>query len=168
MERKLAEEVLASIAEGEAVFRYFKDRYALQLLAYAATEGRSLSELRRGRFRPLLQKPAVRRILAGRGESGVGWELLDSHFPAGTEDYVLTFGLWGEERASTSWFQTTRPGLNVVVQLNFPVAHDRAYQRYIEPRDEDPFEVVLHPINRMAATRWRGRDSISTPRGAKR
>lgn len=75
------------------------------------------------------------------------WRLLDSYFPAGTEDYALTFGLWGEEDASTSWTQTTRAGLNVVVQLNFPAAHDRAYRRYIEPV-EDPFELSFHPINR--------------------
>ena len=73
------------------------------------------------------------------------WGLLDSYFPAGTEDYALTLGLWGEERASTSWTQTTRAGLNVVVQLNFPAAHDRAYQRYVEPL-KDPFELSFHPI----------------------
>lgn len=144
MERKLAEEILASVPEGKA-FRYFKDRYALQLLAYAATEGRSLSELRRGRFRPLLQKPTIRRLLEKRDQRGVDWRLLDSYFPAGTEDYELTLALWGDARDSASWNQTTRAGLNVVVQLNFPAAHDRAYRRYVEPV-EHPFEFSFHPI----------------------
>ncbi len=147
MEIRLAEEILASLPEGGVPFRYFKDRYAVQLLAYAAAEGQSLSEMRRGRFRPLLQKPDVRRILGTRGGRGVDWGLLDSYFPAPTEDYLLTFGLWGTER-DPWWNQTTRPSPNIVLQLNFPFAHDRAYRRYIEPREVHPFELSSHPINR--------------------
>jgi hypothetical protein len=147
LERDSAEGVLASIPGGRVLFRYFKDRYALQLLAYAAAEGRSLAEMRRGRFRPLFQKPAVRLILGERGGRGADWDLLDSYFPPHTEDYDLTFGLWGTDRDSMG-YQTTRPGYNVVVQLNFPAAHDRAYRRYVEPREEDPFEWGCHPVNR--------------------
>jgi hypothetical protein len=147
LRRKLAEEVLASVPEDKTVFRYFKDRYALQLLAYAAAEGRSLSELRRGRFRPLLQRPVIRHLLGGRGARGVDWDLLDSYFPSPTEDYGLSFGLWGEEDSKPGWYQTTRPGFNVVVQLNFPLAHDRAYRRYIQPGEEGPFEFSVHPIH---------------------
>lgn len=146
MEHGLAEEIRSSLPGGRVVFRYFKDRFALQLLAYAAAEGRSLSEMRQGRFRPLLQKPDVRRILGERGGRGADWGLLDSYFPAATENYNLTLGVWGSERGSR-WNQTTRPGFNIVVQLNFPPAHARAYRRYVEPREEGPFESEWHPIN---------------------
>ena len=146
MEYGLAERVLASLPRGPVAFRYFKDRYALQLLAYAASEGRSLSEMRRGRFGPLLQKPEVRRLIGGTGRRGVDWSLLDTHFPKHTEHYRLTFGTWGSEDGSV-WNQTTRPGHNVVVQLNFPSAHDRAYRRYIRPEYGDPFACDWHPIN---------------------
>jgi hypothetical protein len=147
VEHGLAEKVLGSLPGDRVPFRYFKDRYALQLLAYAAAEGRGLSEMRRGRFRPLLQKPAVRRILGDRGDRGVDWGLLDSYFPAATEGYELTFDTWGSEHGAR-WNQTTRPGFNIVVQLNFPAAHDRAYRRYVQPRGDDPFAFEWHPINR--------------------
>ena len=146
MDIRLAEEILASLPGGGVPFRYFKDRYAVQLLAYAAAEGRSLSELRRGRFRPLLQKPEVRRILAACGGRRIDWEFLDSYFPSPTEDYQLTFGSWGAE-GDWRWNQMTRSGVNVVLQLNFPLAHDRAYRRYVEPGDDHPFEYSGHPIN---------------------
>ncbi len=146
MEHELAEEIRRSLPGGRVVFRYFKDRFALQLLAYAAAEGRSLSEMRQGRFRPLLQKPEVRRVLGDSGGRGADWGLLDSYFPAATESYNLTLGVWGSDR-DWRWNQTTRPGFNVVVQLNFPPAHARAYRRYIEPREETPFESEWHPIN---------------------
>jgi hypothetical protein len=146
LERHVAEEILASLPGDGVPFRYFKDRYAVQLLAYAAAEGRSLSELRRGRFRPLLQKPAIRLLLGTRGGRGVDWQLLDSYFRAPTEEYTLTFDGWGGDR-DWRWNQTSRPGFNLVVQLNFPLAHDRTYRRYIGPRGDHPFEFTSHPIN---------------------
>jgi hypothetical protein len=145
VEYRLAAEIRASLPGG-AVYRYFKDRYALQLLAYAAVEGRSLREMRRGRFGPLLQKPAVRRIV-GSSPQGVTWAFLDSCFPLPTEDYELTFGTWGSVR-DWRWNQTSRPGFNLVVQVNFPAAHDRAYRRYIAPRGKHPFVRLGHPVNR--------------------
>jgi len=152
VEHALAKSVLASLPQGPVAFRYFKDRYALQLLAYAAGEARSPSELRRGRFAPLLQKPLVRRVFGERGGRCVDWGLLDTYFPARTHDYRLTFRLWSSRRA-WSWSQTTRPGCNLVLQLNFPPAHDRAYRRYIEPlRWGRPFECGAHPIRRNPST----------------
>ncbi|HEX4826190.1 MAG TPA: hypothetical protein VFV19_17960 [Candidatus Polarisedimenticolaceae bacterium] len=145
MDRRLAEEVRASLPRGGTLFRYFRDRYALQLLAYAAAEGRSLPEMRRGRFGALFQKPSVRRLFATR-ERCVDWDLLDSYFPAPTQDYEITLGLWGSDR-DWHWNQTSRPGFNVVLQLNFPRAHDRAYRRYIRPGNETPFARGGHPVN---------------------
>jgi len=145
LDRRLAEEIRASLPRGRTLFRYFRDRFALQLLAYAAAEGRSLPEMRRGRFGALLQKPSVRRALSGRGRC-VDWELLDTYFPVPTQDYEITLGLWGSE-GDWHWNQTSRAGYNVVLQLNFPHAHDRAYRRYIRPGDDPPFARGGHPVN---------------------
>lgn len=146
MERSLAEEVVASLPGSGVTYRYFKDRYAVQLLAYAAAQGRRLPELKRGYLAPLFQKPTVRALLGARGSHDVDWSVLDSYFPSPTEDYEVTLGLWGSER-DWRWNQTSRPGFNVVVQLNFPVAHDRAYRRYVAPRERHPFARSCHPIN---------------------
>jgi len=147
VDQRLAESVLASLPR-RAVFPYFKDRYALQLLAYAAAEGQSLSDLRRGRFGPLLRKPEVRRLVGATRGVGVSWTLLDTHFPRHTQQYRITFGSWGSDEGS-AWNQTTRPGHNLVVQLNFPAAHDRAYRKYIRPPDDyDPFANEFHPIDK--------------------
>lgn len=147
MDRAAADALLACLGGDRVVFRYFEDRYALQLLAYAAWEGKSPSGLRRGRFRPLLQKPSIRRLLGERDGRGVEWAFLDAYFPRGTQPYELTFALWGDE-LDDAWFQTTRPGFNLVVQLNFPPAHDRAYRRFIAPGAEDPFVRHWHPVLR--------------------
>ena len=156
MNKRLAESVLASLPSKQVAFPYFKDRYALQLLAYAAAEGRAPSEMRRGRFAPLFQKPAIRRVV-GSSKRGADWELLDTYFPRHTQHYQLTFDTWGHGDGFAG-NQTTRPGVNVVVQLNFPDAHDRAYRRYLRPGDEGPFECDGHPIN------LRGRHTLAWSR----
>lgn len=147
LDQRTADEILASLAGGRVTYRYFKDRYALQLLAYAAAEAWSVRALRQSRFAPLLMKPSVRQALADRNGRGVDWLLLDSYFPSPTEDYELTFGIWGSIR-NWHWNQTTRSGFNIVLQLNFPAGHDRVYRRLIDPRKEDPFSCGWHPINR--------------------
>jgi hypothetical protein len=145
MNRTDAETLLAALSGERVVFPYFRDRYALQLLAYAACEGRRPFELRRGRFRPLLQKPAIRSVLHERGGRGVDWRLLDTWFPRGTEPYELTFALWGHE-VEDPRYQTTRAGFNLVLQVNFPRSHDRAYRRYVAPRSGHPFVLPWHPV----------------------
>ncbi len=140
MRDRVPREVWPSLPAAGVEFPYFKDRYALQLLAYAAADGRPP-------FASLLQKPTIRRILAEARRTRGGWDLLDSYFPPTTELYHLTFALWGEETDET-WYQTSRPGFNLVVQLNFPLAHDRAYRRCVRPDASDPpFEWDAHPIH---------------------
>lgn len=138
MDRAAADALLASLGGDRSVFRYFEGRYALQLLAYALCDARE-------RFRPLLQKPSIRRLIGERGGRGVDWALLDAYFPPGSQRYVLTFARWGDE-SDDAWFQTTRPGFNLVVQLNFPPTHERAYRRYVAPRSGDPFVWHGHPV----------------------
>lgn len=144
MERRLAEEIRASLRGREVVHRYYRDRYALQILTYAAP-GRRPSQLRRGRLRPLLEKPEVRRVLGKLGGRGIDWSLLDSYFPARTEEYGISLGIWGGE-GDASWYQMSRPGYGVVVQLNFPRKHERAYRRYVDPDGVDPFVAESHPV----------------------
>lgn len=138
MNRCDADALLASLGGDQVVFRYFEDRYALQLLAYAASVGS-------GPFGRLIRKPSIRRLLGARGGRGVDWALLDAHYPRGTQAYELTFASWGDG-SDDPWFQTTRPGFNLVVQLNFPPAHERAYRRHVAPRSEDPFVREWHPV----------------------
>jgi hypothetical protein len=148
VDQGLVDEVLASIPGGRVTYRYFKDRYALQLLAYAAAEASSVRELRRSRFAPLLMKAIG---ATGARASQRQWRGLGAArflLPLPTEDYELTFGTWG----STDdwwWNQTTRSGFNIVLQLNFPAGHDRAYRRLVDPQDGDPFAFGGHPINDM-------------------
>ncbi|UCF66334.1 MAG: hypothetical protein JSV80_11100 [Acidobacteriota bacterium] len=158
MDRRDAEAILARIAPRRALFHYFKDRYALVLLALAAHDGRSLSELRSGSLGRLFRK----RIVADleRRKNGRPLELGDlwSVWPAERECYVLTLGIWGHRSGHCAWYQTSRRGYNLVLQLNYPSKHDRAYSRLIRPGRTDPWVNRQHPI------REKGRRTMSWSR----
>jgi hypothetical protein len=138
-------------AEGSAPipFAYRKGDYALQLLLLAIGGGRSIAALRQGRFARLLEKPELRQVLAcSRGL--LAPERLSRALSEPRESFPLTLSRWGcgESRArdyASAYYQTSRAGQNVVLQLNFPTTHDRAYRRLIEPRDEQPFVYTSHP-----------------------
>ena len=71
-----------------------------------------------------------------------------SEFATEREMFSVTLARWGANERSewgSSYYQTSRPGQNLVVQLNFPASHDRAYQRLVGPGKYHPFVTYCHP-----------------------
>lgn len=132
MEREYANEILACLPQERTCYHYFKDRYALQLLGYAAGNGTSIETLRRSPYGKLLDKPAVRQLLAGCGDGRVDRQRIDAQWQDPLLPFLLTVGLWG----NSQWFrynQTSRPGFNLVLRLNFSHDHDRRFQKLFAP-----------------------------------
>jgi hypothetical protein len=129
-------------------YAYEKDRYALSLLALVIGGARPIAELRRGPYARLLEKSSVRPALA-RASNGVLTPACLAHVePERPKDFRVTLTRWGGARPSewrSSWYQTSRPGQNLVVQLDFPASHDRAYRRLIGPENDHPFVYDFHP-----------------------
>ena len=123
MDYALAGEVLDCLSAERRIFRYFKHRYALILLALAAGKGRSVSELRGTPLRPLLSKPIVAPVAR---QAELCADELNGIWPASYESYVVTLGLWGEPKGGyRRGNQLTRRGVSFVLQLNFSASHDR-------------------------------------------
>lgn len=148
MDEVTLREILARLPDRQ-VFRYFKDRYALMLLSYACRDGRNLRDMKASKFRGLFDKPLV-RSMASRG--GAGWQhraYLAEPQHARSYDFVVTFGAWGDpdldESEAPDWRQVSRPGMNLVLHLNFPLEHDARYSRLIRPGLDDPFVNSDHP-----------------------
>lgn len=159
MESTEIEWVLAR--ERPAVFPYFKDRYALMLLAWACGDARPVRELKQSELSPLLSKRVVRDV-AARAPDGVlsSDQLLGARTPD-VEHYRVTFARWGADQAADwwpGWDQTTRPGQNLVVQLNFPRSHLRPCFGLVapQPRDrlheEHPWIFTGHPVSTTELT----------------
>ena len=67
---------------------------------------------------------------------------------SGLHVYRLTLGHWGGDGRywRQRWRQTSRPGANLVVQLNFSNQHNQAYERLLRPADVHPFQGYGHPV----------------------
>lgn len=132
MDKHLLDEVIACLPEGRTFFHYHRDRYVLLLLEQLARSGaiHTLADLRRTPFAHWLQKDFVKRWLALQGRADLPVADLLQHWPADLphQTYLLSLGRWGQDRRNT-WRQTSRPGWNLVLHLNLPLAHRRTLGR---------------------------------------
>lgn len=130
-------------------FYYYRNKYALQLLANCIGEtGMTVPEIKQSPWAFLLDKPLVKNIMASlKGNRICKTDLQDN--PAADVFYFdLTFSKWGvfDRHRNEDWFQTTRPGQSLVVQLNFGAEHDRDYYKLVKPDKTHPFRWLCHPV----------------------
>lgn len=152
-EAQLAE-LHAVFPEERVLFHYFKDRYALLLLAYfVGQEGKSIGAIKQSPLSGLLNKPTLKEVTKRCANGRLTQSDLLSVWPEQTLIYRLTLGEWGD-RKRQRWQQTSRAGKNLVLQLNFSNRHNEPYYRLLKPiQPERPyprhqFEFSGHPINR--------------------
>ena len=139
-------EIVECLPKGRTVYRYFKDRYALQLLEYAVGTGMAIREIQSSQFARLLHKPTIKQVLCGAGGKFLTRQQLETYMPDEIQYYRLTLGRWGGTKEDRTYYQTTRKGQNLVLHLNFPDAHNQLYSKLIQPKDDHPFEIEDHPI----------------------
>ena len=148
MKAEQVDEILACLPKGRTKFYYFRDRYCLELLAWFVGPGKTVAEIKRSPYARLLRKPLLQSLCARIGGGLVTPPWLMSAWPARPLAFLLTLGRWGEPKSRwRSWEQTSRPGVNLVLQLNFSGMHDQRYRKLIRPLEDHPFEFYLHPIN---------------------
>lgn len=140
----------ATRSDERKLFPYFKNRHALLLLAwFVGGEGCSIGEIKRSRYVGLLQKPILKKIAQQYGDGRLTADRLLSFWPdfANQEVYRITLGDWGT-KGKWRWHQTSRPGGNLVIQLNFTNTHNHEYKRILRLKPkQSPFSYSGHPIS---------------------
>lgn len=148
MKEETVQEIIECFQGDRNLFYYFKDRYALMLLSYLVDDAAPVSQLKSHRFAKLLKKPIINNILKHSGNGILTRNDIASAWPRQYECYLLTLGKWGETAKGTwAYNQTSRPGMNLVLQLNFSGRHNRSYYKLIAPESRHPFEYSGHPIS---------------------
>ncbi len=135
MDLHVAQEILACLQGERTVFPYYRDRYSIGLLRHLSQRspsgpGFSVAALKQTPYAPLLQKPRVRTLLAGRGHGPLDapYLALHDHDPQQSH-FILNLALWGSARRSERRHrQISRPGFNLVLQLNFNTEHERRFR----------------------------------------
>jgi hypothetical protein len=159
MEHQLAKDIIAILPDDRTLFRYDEDRYAFMLLDYAFSNGVPIAKVKRSRFARLLERPAVKKLLANSGNGKLSCDEFARAWQLTTQSYVLSLGLWGSQKAQDrDWYQTSRTGTNLVLQLNFDGRHDQALKRLLGPYHKTSFAYDGHPVNR------RGRNTLAWSR----
>lgn len=144
MDRQVLNEIIECLPKGRTLFRYFRDRYALLLLQHVIGNGISIAQLKASRYRRLLDKTAVKEVLAYCGQGWLDPQVLDMALDFNGRDFVLTLGEWdGNYRY---WSQTSRKGMNLVLQMNFSSAHDRMYRKLMQPKWDVLLNYYDHPV----------------------
>ena len=147
--------IMGALPKGRTLFFYFKDRYALVLLSHFVGAGKPMRVVKQSRFGGLLNKPLLKH--PGRSLPGnrLTQDVLESVWndPDAYRIYRLTLSTWGPEvHWDQGYYQTSRPGKNLVLQLNFSGRHNQPYHRLIRPVDGHPFRVSYHPTSRRELT----------------
>jgi hypothetical protein len=148
MHAEAIQEIRACLPRGRTLFHDARDRYALLLLGYAAEHYGTIAALRRSPYAQLLEKPAVKRILAAQGNGRVSPDLFRYAPEKDWQTYTLTLSQWpkASKGRPNAWDQVSRAGQNLVLQLNFSNEHDAAYRRLNGTRSAGAFAYTCHPV----------------------
>ena len=149
MKTEDAKEIIACLPSGRTVYPYHRDRYAVQLLELVVDKPVSISELRGSAFGKLLARPAVKDVVAACGNGTLSRDDLAKAWPINCEAYRLSLTTWGPERKKDQdrwYYQTSRTGQNLVLQLNFSNAHNQAYGKIVPAKCKSPFAYYGHPV----------------------
>lgn len=144
----IAEDLRAIDQPGRLLFRYYNDRYAAMLLEDILQPRLPIRDLREGRYSRLLDRPAIKALIAAKGDGFLHRDDLHALWLCETQTYVMTFAGWGSEKSrDRRWNQTSRPRRQLVLQLNFSHAHDAEYHRLIPDSRKMHFACRNHPVN---------------------
>jgi len=147
METKMLTEILEYLDSERRLIHYYKDLYAIYLLhsSLESSKNKKLSTVRQSRFGKLLERPIVKEIAASCGGGELASDKLENYYSENYQSFVLTLSEWGSIE-DYHWAQTSRPGKNLVLQLNFTGEHDKLMEELGVA--SEAFEYGSHPISK--------------------
>ena len=151
MDERLAREVIECLCGERTLYHYYPDKYAVYLLKRLLSKKPRLpiTVLRKSRWATLLNRPILKEVIANSGAGCINERALESCFLKCHEPYVLTLGEWGAKR-DWSWNQTSRPGKNLVLQLNLSEFWSCQFRKVVQQRPNCFFDCG-HPLSEKRA-----------------
>jgi len=147
MKSKLLDEVIACLPTGKTHYRYFHGAYASRILSMLMPEKGDLQRIKQTRFKRFLEHKTVKPIVAYSGNGVLEREALEASWVEPSQAFLLSVDRWGG-RGERDWYQTSRGGENLVLQLNLPVQHQRQFKQWIDPHGESSLNGIWsnHPV----------------------
>ncbi|MEM1215274.1 MAG: hypothetical protein AAGJ82_06300 [Bacteroidota bacterium] len=149
MEHSQLNFVLQTLEGPRRLFYYAPDEYARYLAARQVQNGAvSLADFKRSPYGKLLERPNLKAAQANWGDGQLDHNRLQMLRAAEPLNFRITLSRWGAaERCRYNFNQTSRPGFNLVVQLNFGGDHNAEYRQLVRERTSGyhPFFYCDHP-----------------------
>ena len=147
MKSQLLDEVIACLPTGKTHYRYFSGAYASRILSMMIPEKVALHRLKQTRFKRLLEHKTIKPLVAHSGNGILERDSLEATWLEPSQPFLLSVHRWGG-RGERDWYQTSRGGENLVLQLNLPVQHQRHFKRWINPNGDSSLNGVWssHPV----------------------
>lgn len=152
MELALWRDTVACLTQGRRLFAYGRDQYAAMLLRYLLAAGNDIALLKKGPYGRLFDKAILRDYFASKGALTVSSEELLYLKTAQTDLWRLTLGCWGEGKEDWRWNQLSRPGYNLVLQLNFTGVHNAEFDNLVSACAYEMLCYRSHPISKKHRT----------------
>lgn len=150
MKTELLDEVIACMPKGKTHYHYFKGAYASRLLSMMLPEKMSVKQLKQSRFKGLLAHQSIKPIVAKSGNGVLNRNEFDYVWQQTSKPFLLSLSRWGDN--THSWHnQVSRPGENLVLQLNLPYEHIRHYRQWMGANDQQTLngEWSGHPVQKL-------------------
>jgi len=144
MDINVLNEIIECMPKERTCFYYYDDRYAVYLMERILAGKRcKVSDLKAGRYGKLLNKPVFKEVLANKGCGTLSSEDMETLWPVNPRTFTLTLDKWGEAR-DYSWDQITRPGSNLVLQLNLAGDVNYEFKKFM-PVHPNFLNSIYHP-----------------------
>jgi len=149
MKPELLSEVIACLPKGRTHYRYFKGAYAPQLLSMLIDKEAPVRALKTSRLKRLVEHPLVKPVVAQSGNGQLRKVDLDAVWQEPSQPFLLSISRWGG-KGERDWYQKSRHGENLVLQLNLPVENQRQLTKWIEPNGEKTINSPWspHPVQK--------------------
>lgn len=129
MEATDLNEVIECLPTGKTQYRYYKSAYAPKLLSLLIKDSAPIAKVRRSAYSRLLETPVLRDVLAASGDGQLRQEQLQMAWREPSLPFVLTVDRWAYD--SRDWSQVSRPGDNLVLQLNLSQQHCQLFEQCV-------------------------------------
>ena len=146
MNYQILREVIECLTEGRKLVQYSDEAYAFYLLdKYCQNNpAATVSQIKQTGFGKLLERPEIKSVTANAGKGQLSAEMFRHHYTLNPKEFVITLSSWGSNDGY-DWHQTSRPGANLVLQLNLTNQHDQVL-RDLKINGEE-FKFYSHPIH---------------------
>lgn len=153
MKDELAKEIIECLPDDRTLFHYHKDRYATWLLSEIASQGIDIAGIKQTQFGKLLSRPLVQSIIASKGNGRLCANDFSYVWQEPSKTFMLTLDTWkGVDR---HYDQTTRPGVNLVLQLNFSNQHNGYFHEQFNSVLQNDLRSFGHPTLRPGKRKFK-------------